>query len=155
MHRPFFFVLVLIVFLVNSCKAFEPAIAMRSSRPLRSTALEMRKTIIAGNWKLNTDLNRAVSLARDIGKLTSDVKSEDVEIVVIPPFPFLTSVKANVGENVQLGAQHCWYEDSGAYTSAVSASMLKSVGCKYVCVGHSERWQCAPQLLHCSTRSGD
>jgi hypothetical protein len=87
-----------------------------------------RKPIIAGNWKLNTDLQSATKLAQDIGVATKKVSG--VEIVVFPPFPFIRDVKANAGDHIEVGAQHCLYTDSGAFTSGVSVDMIKSIGCK-------------------------
>ena len=62
------------------------------------------------------------------------------EVVLFPPFPFISKVKDIVGKNgIDLGAQGVYYEDKGAFTGSVAASMVKSVGCEYVLCGHSER----------------
>jgi len=108
----------------------------------RSTMVMMSKRlpIIAGNWKMNTDLQSAVALASEVAELTKGVDPKKSEIAVIPPFPFLRDVKMCIeGSSIKLGAQNCFYEMKGAYTGAVSAPMLKSVGCDYALVGHSER----------------
>lgn len=89
---------------------------------------------------MNTDLESATKLASDLVEMTKNMKSDDVEVLVIPPYPFLTDVKRIIdGSGITLGAQNAFSETKGAYTGAVSADMLKSVGCKYVLVGHSER----------------
>ncbi|CAM9939000.1 unnamed protein product, partial [Phaeothamnion confervicola] len=97
-----------------------------------------RVPFIAGNWKMNpVDLSAATSLAKEVRKLA---RGCGVEVSVIPPHPFLVPVLEQVeGSKVQLGAQNLYLQDRGAFTGAVSVSMLKSVGCAYVLVGHSER----------------
>jgi triosephosphate isomerase len=98
----------------------------------------MRTPIIAGNWKMNTLVEEAKALVEDLKVRVSDVT--DVEIVVCPPFISLTTVCAVVaGSNIALGAQNVYWEKGGAFTAEVSAPMLKSVGCTYVIIGHSER----------------
>ncbi len=98
----------------------------------------MRKKIIAGNWKMNNDLNESQSLVSGIiGGLGNDDKCE---VIVCPPFTSLNEVHSLVKDSpVKLGAQNMFFEESGAYTGEISASMLKSVGCEYVILGHSER----------------
>jgi len=100
-----------------------------------------RKKIVAGNWKMNTSLNEAVELVQQIIKLTD--KTSEVEKIVFPPFPFITSVNQilTVTPNFEIGAQNCSEFKNGAYTGEVSANMLQSIGCNYVLVGHSERRQ--------------
>lgn len=101
-----------------------------------------RKPFIAGNWKMNTDLQSAVSLANELVELTKDVDPSTTEILVVPPFPFLYEVVKTVKDSpqkIQVGAQSVYFEKKGAFTGAVSAPMLKSVECTYVLVGHSER----------------
>lgn len=99
-----------------------------------------RRKMIAGNWKLHTNLDEAVELARAVREAVADVSDRDV--VVAPPYPFLHSVATELsGSNVAVGAQEMFYEEKGAWTGAVSAPMLSSVGCRYVLVGHSERRQ--------------
>lgn len=98
----------------------------------------MRTPIIAGNWKMNTVVEDAKALVQELKPLVSDVT--DVEIVVCPPFVSLTSVAEVIkGSNIGLGAQNLYWEKSGAFTAEVSAPMLKSTGCTYVIIGHSER----------------
>ncbi|MCB0381516.1 MAG: triose-phosphate isomerase [Flavobacteriales bacterium] len=97
----------------------------------------MRKKIVAGNWKMNTDLNQAIDLTRQIR--LSDF-NKNAQLILVPPFPFLFSVVETTNNSViQVGAQNCSKESSGAFTGEVSAQMLASLNVKYVLVGHSER----------------
>ncbi|GMV40243.1 MAG: triosephosphate isomerase [Myxococcales bacterium] len=98
----------------------------------------MRTPIIAGNWKMHTTLDEALELGSEVRRLTSQVRS--VEVVLIPPFPYLAPLgKRLEGSRIALGAQDLWPEPKGAFTGAVSAPMLASVGCRYALCGHSER----------------
>jgi triosephosphate isomerase len=100
----------------------------------------MRKPIIAGNWKMNTTVDEAKALVEDLKPRVSDVT--DVEVVVCPPFISLVPVAELVKDsNIGLGAQNIYWEKSGAFTAEVSGPMLKSAGCTYVIIGHSERRQ--------------
>lgn len=97
-----------------------------------------RTPLMAGNWKMNTVLDEAVELAKAVADATKISKGVDVAICV--PYPFLGPVKdVLAGTAVGLGAQDCSYESAGAFTGAVSTSMLSSVGCDYIVTGHSER----------------
>lgn len=98
----------------------------------------MRKKVIAGNWKMNKDLNESQDLiSKIINGLGNDTKCD---IIVCPPFTSLREVSLLIKTTpVKLGAQNLHFEDSGAFTGEISASMLKSVGCEYVIIGHSER----------------
>lgn len=97
----------------------------------------MRKKIVAGNWKMNTDLIQAIDLVQQI-RLSH--YNKNALLIIIPPFPFLYSiVEATNNSVIQVGAQNCSKYKNGAYTGEVSAEMLNSVGVKYVIVGHSER----------------
>jgi len=98
----------------------------------------MRKKIIAGNWKMNNDLNESQNLVSGIiNGLGSDDKCD---VIICPPFTALNDVNLLIKDTqVKLGAQNMYYEDSGAYTGEISVSMLKSVGCEFVILGHSER----------------
>ncbi|MCB0751794.1 MAG: triose-phosphate isomerase, partial [Ignavibacteriae bacterium] len=99
----------------------------------------MRKNIIAGNWKMNKDLSEAVKLVSDL-KSELDGKTLNAVVIVAPPFVALEAVKSLIKDSpIKLAAQNMHNEDSGAFTGEVSASMLKSVGCEYVILGHSER----------------
>jgi len=86
-------------------------------------------------------VSEAVDFAKKIKPLVADV--HDRTIVVCPPYPALQEVCDEICDsNVALGAQDLFWEDEGAFTGEVSAPMLKSVGCTYVIIGHSERRQC-------------
>lgn len=99
----------------------------------------MRKKVVAGNWKMNKDLSGTIELISAIKNELS--KSETSKgVIVCPPFTNLESAKTVLeGSAIKLGAQNMHFEDSGAFTGEVSADMLKSVGCEYVILGHSER----------------
>jgi len=95
---------------------------------------------VAGNWKMHMTIQEAKLLASAIIKASPDLT--EAEIVLIPPFTALRSVKKiSDGSPVQLGAQNVFWEVQGAYTGEISAPMLKNVGCRYVIIGHSERRQ--------------
>jgi triosephosphate isomerase len=98
--------------------------------------------LIAGNWKMNTDVPEGRALAQVIAdRLSTEPQSfEGVDFLVCPPFVHLTAViDALADSSVAVGAQDVHAEDEGAYTSDVSAPMLTSVDCEYVILGHSER----------------
>ncbi len=99
---------------------------------------EMRRPIIAGNWKMNKTAGEAVKLVEGLKNELRDVKN--IDIVACPPFTALKEVaKVICGTNIYLGAQNVHWEDSGAFTGEISASMLKELGCRYAIIGHSER----------------
>ncbi|MFK7899988.1 MAG: triose-phosphate isomerase [Cyclobacteriaceae bacterium] len=99
----------------------------------------MRKKIVAGNWKMNTDSKSASQLAKEVASAVAN--SNDVDVVICPPAINLESVNAalNGSAKVKLGAQNCHTKDSGAYTGEISTAMLQSVGASHVILGHSER----------------
>jgi triosephosphate isomerase len=103
----------------------------------------MRKKIIAGNWKMNKSLQEGQDLTSEVINMINDEVMGGVEVVLIPPFIHLSSLTQLVGNHsiIAVGAQNCHTETSGAFTGEVSAAMIKSVGCKYIIVGHSERRQ--------------
>ena len=98
----------------------------------------MRKKVIAGNWKMNNDLNESQDLvSKIINCLGNDTKCD---VIVCPPFTSLNEVSSLIKNTpVKLGAQNLYFEDSGEFTGEISAAMLKSIGCEYVIIGHSER----------------
>lgn len=98
----------------------------------------MRRVLIAGNWKMNTDRASGTELAKAIAEAAGDVK--DVDLLVCPPSVYLSSV-ADVlaGSAVALGAQNVYFEEGGAFTGEVSTGMLSDLGVEYVILGHSER----------------
>ena len=99
----------------------------------------MRKTVIAGNWKMNNDLIESEKLIVELKNLLQNEKP-DCDVIICPPFTSLSEAsKLLKGSVIKLGAQNMYFEDNGAYTGEVSASMLKAAGCEYVILGHSER----------------
>ncbi|MCX5678451.1 MAG: triose-phosphate isomerase [Candidatus Omnitrophica bacterium] len=100
----------------------------------------MRRVIIAGNWKMYKTINESIELVNLLKRSVVDIN--DVEIVVCPPFTSLSDVHEVIMDtNIKLGAQDCYWEKEGAFTGEVSCSILKSAGCEYVIIGHSERRQ--------------
>ncbi len=101
----------------------------------------MRKPFIAGNWKMNTDINSAVELAKALAEKSVDALSDNkLTVAVCPPSVYLSSVATALSSSsVGLGAQNVYSEAKGAFTGEVSVSMLKDVGCTYTLIGHSER----------------
>lgn len=99
----------------------------------------MRTPIIAGNWKMNNNIEESLKLVNRIKKNTLD---ENVEKVLFVPFTDLKDVKEAIKDtDIKLGAQNMHYEESGAYTGEISAPMLKEIGVDYCLIGHSERRQ--------------
>ena len=99
----------------------------------------MRKPMMAGNWKMNKTVAEAAGLASQIVELTSSYAN--VDRVICPTFICLSAVKTAVGDApIQVGAQNCYWEESGAYTGEVAAAMLSGL-VEYVIIGHSERRQ--------------
>lgn len=100
----------------------------------------MRKPIIAGNWKMFKTEVEAVDFAKKVKPLVADVK--DRTMLICAPFPNLSKLWDELKDSeIALGAQNFFWENEGAFTGEVSASMLKAVGCTYVIIGHSERRQ--------------
>jgi triosephosphate isomerase len=100
----------------------------------------VRTALIVGNWKMNKTASEATGFIRELSQRLSGT-STGVELVIAPPFTALESVRMALGASspIQLGAQDMFWEDHGAYTGEVSASMLKDLSCRYVILGHSER----------------
>ena len=95
---------------------------------------------MAGNWKMNKTIAESVSFVHILKTAVSDVK--DVDVLVFPTFISTNAVYNEVkGLNIKVGAQNLFWEEKGAFTGEVSASMLKDAGCSYVLIGHSERRQ--------------
>jgi triosephosphate isomerase len=101
----------------------------------------MRKKIVAGNWKMNLDYSEGVSLFSEIVNMVKDEKKGDQVAIICAPSIHLHSLAKLGGTAVSIGAQNCHQKESGAYTGEISAKMIKSVGCEYVIIGHSERRQ--------------
>ena len=101
-----------------------------------------RKTIIAGNWKMNKTAAETVELCKGLKEKFADVCPCKAEVAVCPPF---TSIAAAIeelkGSNIKVGAQNIHWADNGAFTGEISGAMLKEMGVEYVIIGHSERRQ--------------
>jgi len=100
----------------------------------------MRRKLIAGNWKMNLGYKDSEKLAKEIEQKLEKNILEKIDVLICPSYVSLGIVNKTIKEtDIKLGAQNLFYENDGAFTGEVSASMLKSVGCEYVIVGHSER----------------
>lgn len=99
----------------------------------------MRRFLVAGNWKMNT--NRATGEELASALAANAPSAEDgVEVLVCPPYPYLVPIADKTASSaVNLGAQDVYFEASGAFTGEVAVDMLTDVGCSHVLVGHSER----------------
>jgi triosephosphate isomerase len=98
---------------------------------------EVRKRLIAGNWKMNGLLADALRWAKAAAEAAGGAPND---LLLLPPYPWLLEVgRAIRGSSVLLGAQACHAEPYGAFTGSVSAAMLKDAGCSFVLAGHSER----------------
>ena len=99
----------------------------------------MRKNIVAGNWKMNKNLQEGIALAKELNEALAADKP-NCDVVICTPFIHLASVTPIVDKAViGVGAENCADKESGAYTGEVSAAMVASTGAKYVILGHSER----------------
>ena len=99
----------------------------------------MRKKIVAGNWKMNKNLQEGIALATELNEALAADKP-NCDVVICTPFIHLAKVSDIIDHNViGLGAENCADKASGAYTGEVSAEMVKSTGAEYVILGHSER----------------
>ena len=100
---------------------------------------DVRKAIIAGNWKMNKTRPEAKELIEAMKPL---VANAGCEVVICTPYTNLeTAVELTKGSNVKVGAENVHFEKSGAFTGEISASMLTEIGVEYVIIGHSERRQ--------------
>ncbi len=102
--------------------------------------MDLRRPLIAGNWKMFKTGPEAVETTDRLVKLLST--TIDVDVMIAPPFTALALVSDMLKKTpISLGAQNLFWQAEGAYTGEISASMLVSAGCRYVIVGHSERRQ--------------
>lgn len=101
----------------------------------------MRKKIIAGNWKMNKTYGEALMLGTEIADIVSRENHPGLLTILAPAFPFLTAVSRAVDstDGIEICAQNCHTEVSGAFTGEVSVPMIISCGAHYVIIGHSER----------------
>lgn len=121
----------------------------------------MKKTIIAGNWKMNLLQAEVIQLMSGIVKhLKSKRLPHHLKIVCSPVFPYLpvahSLIPDNLKSNLQLAAQNCSEQNPGAFTGEVNPAMLKDIGCQHVIIGHSERRQYQKedhQLLAAKTKN--
>jgi len=99
-----------------------------------------RRLMVAGNWKMNNNIEQALKLAETVKRECGGVHK--VDVVLAPPFTAIKSVFDAVSDSsIQVAGQNVFWEDSGAFTGEVSAPMLKEAGCRLVIIGHSERRQ--------------
>jgi len=102
----------------------------------------MRKKIAAGNWKMNTNIQDGITLAKTLNDFAKNFNNKGKAIIIAPPFTHLYSILQQVDTNkISVSAQNCGAWEKGAYTGEVSAEMLNSIGIKYSIIGHSERRQ--------------
>lgn len=100
---------------------------------------ELRKAVIAGNWKMNKTPVEAAELINEMKPL---VENADCDVVICVPYVDLqTALYCTEGTNIKVGAENCHWEEKGAFTGEISPSMLTSMGVEYVVIGHSERRQ--------------
>jgi len=100
----------------------------------------MRKKIVAGNWKMNMELNDGISLAGAINDYFQEHHLKDKEAILCTPFIHLSAVSRLLSaEGLTAGAQNCSNHKSGAFTGETSAAMIRSTGATSVIIGHSER----------------
>ena len=98
---------------------------------------ELRKAVIAGNWKMN---KTPLETAELISELKPLVKDADCDVVICVPYVDLqNALHCTEGSNIKVGAQNCHWEKNGAYTGEISTVMLNEMGVNYVIIGHSER----------------
>lgn len=111
---------------------------------------DMRKKIVAGNWKMNLNLQEGVALAKELNEALAADKP-NCGVVICTPFIHLASVAQVINQDViGLGAENCADKEKGAFTGEVSAEMVKSTGAQYVILGHSERreyYKETPEIL--------
>ena len=102
---------------------------------------KMRKKIVAGNWKMNMNLQDGVALAKELNE-TLNTEKPNCGVIICTPFIHLATVAQILNQDViGLGAENCADKEKGAFTGEVSAEMVKSTGAQYVILGHSERRQ--------------
>ena len=103
------------------------------------TKSKMRKKIVAGNWKMNLNLQEGIALAKELND-TLKAEKPNCDVVISTPFIHLASIAQFLDQSViGLGAENCADKEKGAFTGEVSAEMIKSTGAQYVILGHSER----------------
>ena len=111
----------------------------KNNNPLNSEHKIMRKKIVAGNWKMNMNLQDGIALAKELNE-TLKADKPNCGVVICTPFIHLASIAQFLDQDIiGLGAENCADKEKGAFTGEVSAEMVKSTGAQYVILGHSER----------------
>ena len=122
----------------------------KNNNPLNSEHKIMRKKIVAGNWKMNMNLQDGIALAKELNE-TLKADKPNCGVVICTPFIHLASIAQFLDQDIiGLGAENCADKEKGAFTGEVSAEMLKSTGAQYVILGHSERreyYKETPEIL--------
>ena len=121
-----------------------------NNNPLNKKENIMRKKIVAGNWKMNMNLQDGIALAKELNE-TLKADKPNCGVVICTPFIHLASIAQFLDQNIiGLGAENCADKEKGAFTGEVSAEMVKSTGAQYVILGHSERreyYKETPEIL--------
>ena len=100
----------------------------------------MRRTVIAGNWKMNMTPSEAKAFVKDLAPHVAGKDKCDI-VLCVPYVDIAVAVEAAQGTNIKIGAENVHFEPKGAYTGEISTAMLKETGAEYVIIGHSERRQ--------------
>ncbi len=120
------------------------------NNPLNNEQKIMRKKIVAGNWKMNMNLQDGIALAKELNE-TLKADKPNCGVVICTPFIHLASIAQFLDQDIiGLGAENCADKEKGAFTGEVSAEMVKSTGAQYVILGHSERreyYKETPEIL--------
>ena len=110
-----------------------------NNNPIYNNSSNMRKKIVAGNWKMNMNLQDGIALAKELNE-TLKADKPNCGVVICTPFIHLASIAQFLDQDIiGLGAENCADKEKGAFTGEVSAEMVKSTGAQYVILGHSER----------------
>ncbi|MBQ8991223.1 MAG: triose-phosphate isomerase [Prevotella sp.] len=124
--------------------------AIKDNNPLNKENKIMRKKIVAGNWKMNMNLQDGIALAKELNE-TLKADKPNCGVVICTPFIHLASIAQFLDQDIiGLGAENCADKEKGAFTGEVSAEMVKSTGAQYVILGHSERreyYKETPEIL--------
>ena len=105
-------------------------------------SVNSRRPLMSGNWKMNQNHYEAIQLMQKLTFLVGKDDFEAVDVSIHPPFTDIRSVQTLIeGDKLSfnLGAQHCYFEDKGAFTGEVSPAFLAKLNVRYVIAGHSER----------------
>ena len=122
----------------------------KHSNSINKKEVKMRKKIVAGNWKMNMNLQDGIALAKELNE-TLKAEKPNCGVVICTPFIHLASIAQFLDQDIiGLGAENCADKEKGAFTGEVSAEMVKSTGAQYVILGHSERreyYKETPEIL--------